>query len=29
MYIIVGYYEAIIQDKDIGIYIVTISTLKP
>lgn len=29
MCIIVGYYEAIIQDKDIGIYIVTITTLKP
>ena len=29
MCIIVGYYETIIQDKDIGIYIVTITTLKP
>ena len=29
MCIIVGYYEAIIQDKDTGIYIVPITTLKP
>ena len=29
MCIIVGYYEAIIQDKDIGIYIAPITTLKP
>ena len=29
MCIIVGYYEAIIQDKDTGIYIVPITALKP